>query len=131
MDWKNLFFAFQGRVGRKSFWLGSLALCVVVFVIYGVAGALFTQWAPGAEAGSYVAVSTSPIGWLLYILATIVSIWGGIAIQIKRWHDRDKSGWWCLIGLVPVVGPIWALVETGFLRGTAGANRFGSDPLAG
>ena len=34
-----------------------------------------------------------------------------------------------LIDLVPVIGGLWALIETGFLKGTAGPNRFGNDPL--
>lgn len=55
----------------------------------------------------------------------------GLALSIKRWHDRDKSGWWVLIAFVPLVGPIWALVETGFLEGTKGPNQYGPDPLAG
>ena len=49
----------------------------------------------------------------------------------RRWHDRDKSGWWTLIGLIPVVGAIWILVECGCLKGSDGPNRFGADPLGG
>ena len=48
-----------------------------------------------------------------------------LAIQVKRWHDRNKSGWWVLIGLIPLIGGIWALIETGFLAGDDGENRFG------
>jgi uncharacterized membrane protein YhaH (DUF805 family) len=51
-------------------------------------------------------------------------------LGIKRFHDRDKSGWWLLISLVPLIGPLWLLVELGFLQGSEGANRFGPDPLA-
>src|SRR3546814_14546367 len=63
------------------------------------------------------------------MLFNLAILWPGIVIAIKRWHDRDKSGWWILIVLIPIVGPIWALVENGFLAGTAGPNRFGPDPL--
>ncbi len=80
--------------------------------------------------------------------AMIVS---GCVVGIKRLHDRDKSGWWLLLfyllsGVLDVIGmtgklpflfelgsvgiSIWALVELGFLRGTAGANQYGPDPLA-
>ncbi|MDK1018188.1 MAG: DUF805 domain-containing protein [Actinomycetota bacterium] len=59
------------------------------------------------------------------------TLWAGLAIAIKRWHDRDKSGWWILIGLVPIIGGFWALIETRFLTGTQGENRYGPDPLAG
>ena len=51
-------------------------------------------------------------------------------MQVKRWHDRGKSGWWVLIALIPLVGPIWAIIETGFLPGTSGPNEYGPDPLA-
>ena len=52
-------------------------------------------------------------------------------VYIKRFHDRDKSGWWVLLNLVPVIGWLWALIDNGFLRGTDGPNRFGENPLAG
>ncbi|TGR16409.1 DUF805 domain-containing protein, partial [Mesorhizobium sp. M8A.F.Ca.ET.197.01.1.1] len=48
----------------------------------------------------------------------------------KRWHDRNKSGWWTLIGLIPIIGGIWLLIELGILEGTRGANQYGPDPLA-
>jgi uncharacterized membrane protein YhaH (DUF805 family) len=51
-----------------------------------------------------------------------------ILVHIKRWHDRDKSGWWMLILFVPIIGAIWFLIELGFLPGTPGPNRFGQPP---
>ena len=53
-----------------------------------------------------------------------------IIVGIKRWHDRDKSGWWSLIAFIPLIGFLWVLIECGFLAGTSGSNRFGEDPLA-
>jgi len=113
-DWKHILFAFEGRINRGKFWLGAAVIWVVVTL------ALFIA----------VAVN-SPIGWLLFVLAYTVAFWAGLSISIKRWHDRDKSGWWILIGLVPVIGGLWALIETGFLEGTKGDNTYGPDPLAG
>jgi hypothetical protein len=49
-----------------------------------------------------------------------------VIVYIKRFHDRDKSGWWVLIWLIPIIGAIWLLIELGFLKGTPGPNRFGS-----
>ncbi len=57
-----------------------------------------------------------------------LAYWLIIAAYVKRFHDRDKSAWWLLVGFVPVLGPIWLLIELGFLRGTIGANRYGPDP---
>jgi uncharacterized membrane protein YhaH (DUF805 family) len=55
-------------------------------------------------------------------------IWVSLAISVKRWHDLDKSGWWWLINFVPCIGPLWAFIETGCLRGTLGDNDYGPDP---
>ncbi|MCK5503818.1 MAG: DUF805 domain-containing protein, partial [Thermodesulfovibrionia bacterium] len=63
------------------------------------------------------------------IMFLIWIFWPSIAVQAKRWHDRNKSGWWIAIGLVPIVGPIWAFIENGFLPGDPGKNRFGPAPM--
>ena len=83
----------------------------------------------------------------IVFIAMIVS---GVAVGIKRLHDRDKSGWWLLafylvpalldgvgrtmnspviFGLASLAVSIWAIVELGFLRGTTGPNQYGPDPL--
>ena len=49
-------------------------------------------------------------------------------MQVKRWQDRGKFGWWSLIGSLPIIGAAWQFVENGCLRGTKGGNRFGADP---
>ena len=114
MDWKYLLTSFDGRIGRKSFWLGNL----VIFLIGLVLAAVNT---PIAFKFEYVGDAVSAIG-------TLALIYLQIALSAKRWHDRGKSGWWTLIGFVPVIG-LWMLVECGFLRGTPGDNQYGPDPL--
>ena len=52
-----------------------------------------------------------------------------VAIGVKRLHDRNKTGWWMLIILLPVIGGLWYLIECGFLKGTTGPNTYGPDPL--
>jgi len=52
-----------------------------------------------------------------------------LCVHIKRCHDRDQSGWWVLLLLIPVIGFIWAIINLGILEGTRGPNRFGPDPL--
>jgi uncharacterized membrane protein YhaH (DUF805 family) len=66
----------------------------------------------------------SGIGLFSGIVALLALI-PAIIVQLKRFHDRDKSGWWLLIGLIPIIGAIWLLIELGFLKGTPGPNRFG------
>ena len=77
-----------------------------------------------AERGLITETQKIILGLLMFPLMLV-----GIIVQIKRWHDRDKSGWWVLINLVPCIGPFWALIECGFLRGTPGPNKYGPDPL--
>ena len=68
------------------------------------------------------------IGLILLVVLGAVSIWIVLAAHVKRWHDRDKSGWMALISLIPILGTVWVLVELGFLGGTKWANRYGDDP---
>ncbi len=112
---KQLLFSFQGRIGRKAFWLTTLIATVVASLIIG---AIFTGLA-------YTEISETGLIFILAILY-IPMTWIGLAIQLKRWHDRNKSGWWVLIMFVPVIGPLWALIETGFLAGSPAANDYGS-----
>ena len=118
MDWKNLFLNYDGRSNRKPYWLGSLALGLMQLAIILVLALMF-------------GLSPDSLGFdVMEALLSIIFLYPAFAITTKRWHDRDKSGWWSLILFVPLVGPIWMLVECGFLRGTEGPNRFGPDPLA-
>lgn len=101
----------RGRIPRRTFWLyGVLAmfgLGLLLQALLGIAGL------DGERASA---------------LVNVLLLYPSIAISIKRWHDRDRSGWWVLILLVPLVGWVWALVENGLLRGTPGPNRFGPAP---
>ena len=105
MDFFQLLFGFSGRINRAKYWLAAVIYLVVML----------------------------------------------IAVGIKRLHDRDKSGWWLLVfyllpgvlsGLADKVGlqvilslasfalSIWGFVEIGCLRGNAGPNKYGSNPLS-
>lgn len=64
------------------------------------------------------------------VIYFIAAFWPNLAVGIKRCHDRGRSGWFLLIGLVPLLN-LWLAVELMFLRGTVGSNRFGPDPLDG
>ncbi|MFM8747834.1 MAG: DUF805 domain-containing protein [Aestuariivirga sp.] len=116
MDWKYLFTSLEGRIGRQSYWTGILAIFAINVISWMIDALLGTIGEHG-----YGLVS-SVVG--------LIMIYPAIMLYAKRWHDRDKSGWWTLISLVPVIGGLWMLIECGFLRGTEGPNRFGPDPLA-
>ena len=116
MDWKYLLTSFEGRINRAKFWAGVGVLIAISIVLNLLDALLGLQLAEGVG--------------ILGTLFGIASIYFALAIYAKRWHDRDKSGWWSLIVLVPVIGAIWLIVECGILEGTRGPNRFGPDPLA-
>lgn len=132
MDWKDLYLSFQGRTNRQPFWLGLLALVIVQWIVmFIVAMLLGVSLMPTIDpnltpeqASSMMMSAMIPI-WIVSLLF----LYPALAVYTKRWHDRDKSGWWTLIIFVPIIGAIWFLVECGFLRGTDGPNRFGDDPL--
>lgn len=113
MDLTSLYFSCNGRIPRKVYWLASLPL----FGMYIVAELL-------------VAGERSFGATVLALMVLLVLTVPSLVLSIKRFHDRDKSGWFVLISFIPVIGPIWLLVELGFLRGSEGENRFGPDPLA-
>jgi len=124
MDWKNLLFSFDGRISRAPYWYFTLAMIVLFGIVGSIAGvSMFNSLsAPGAAAPS-----AGPAGMLFPIVCLLI-LWPALAIQAKRWHDVDKAAWWILIGIVPVVGGLIALVFNGFIAGTPGSNRYGSPP---
>jgi uncharacterized membrane protein YhaH (DUF805 family) len=73
--------------------------------------------------------TTSGIGIVgsLYSLAVLVP---SIAVGARRLHDIGRSGWWQLIGLVPILGWI-VLIVWAATAGDSGSNRFGPDPKLG
>ncbi len=101
----KLYSSFQGRISRSTYWLKYFLPYVGIFVIF---------------------YSTLKI---LSVIFLFVTIYPSLAVFVKRCHDRNHSGWFLLIGLIPVVGSIWLLVELGFLKGTEGSNNYGQNPL--
>jgi uncharacterized membrane protein YhaH (DUF805 family) len=110
---RRMFFSLDGRISRRDFWLyGVLALLGLAVLGHALLGIARVR-ADTAER-----------------IVNVLLVWPAMAVSVKRWHDRDKSGWWVLINLVPVIGWLWALIDNGLLRGTPGPNRYGDDPLA-
>jgi uncharacterized membrane protein YhaH (DUF805 family) len=116
MDFQALFLTNSGRINRQPYWIGSIILVVVSAIVDGIIAAILGH---------------GFLGQLLVLIVSLILLYASINIGIKRFHDRDKSGWWVLIALVPLIGWIWYLIECGFLPGTSGPNRYGPDPLGG
>ena len=111
--WTWFLFSFKGRVTRKQFWIFNL-------IIFSAGLMLGVLTGTPEEFGEF---TRSQIMFMLWIF------WPSLAVQAKRWHDINKSAWWLLLNAIPIAGPIWALIENGFLPGTPGDNKFGPPPL--
>jgi uncharacterized membrane protein YhaH (DUF805 family) len=129
---KSTLFSLRGRISRSSFWKG-IAVMFVVNAVSGILTAVVTtasqvQGDDGAtHIGGVAAAVLAAVGLAVFVF----DVWAGLGLAVKRYHDRDKSGWWVLIQLVPLVGAVWYFIETGFLTGSEGTNRFGPDPRSG
>ena len=111
------FFEISGRSKRYEYWMFTL-----FYLIFGaIAAAIDVRLLhhPLSE-GSGVA------GGIVALVHFIPSI----TVAIRRLHDTDRSGWWLLIGLIPLIGAIVLLVFF-VSEGTRGANQYGDDPYAG
>jgi uncharacterized membrane protein YhaH (DUF805 family) len=128
----NLLFGFSGRIGRLQWWLAqAVAIPVIIIVSLGIVGA-FAHAAPSNDSETWGAFGNAGPSILVIVIAVFVLlVWINIASTVKRFHDRGKSGYWCLIVLVPYIGAIWQLVECGFLAGSRGNNNYGPPPGSG
>ena len=126
----RLLFSIHGRINRGRFWLGVLLQMLAVCAVFVAFYVLRMLMPDTARDGGFSANGVESIPYLVLMLGwTVAMAWSGVCLGVKRYHDRDKSGAWVLIQLVPIVGPFWYLIEAGMLAGTPGPNRFGGDPL--
>ena len=136
MEWMLLplkrYAQFDGRARPKEFWMfvlflilgGIVAMALDVLLGFGT----FTRYQSQGPF-YYGAGFTNSGGWLtlLFALGTFVPY---LAVAVRRLHDTDRSGWWLLLGLLPVIGGIILFVFM-VMGGTRGPNRFGPDPVEG
>lgn len=101
---------FSGRSRRREYWTFTVVSWLLAVAVSLAAGT--------------IADSLSMVLLLVFALALIVP---SLALQVRRLHDTDKSGWWFLVALVPFIGGI-VLFVLNCIEGTRGANRFGADP---
>lgn len=99
---------FSGRARRKEYWTFLLFNIIIGLVLGGIA------WLAG---GPDVLGS-------IYSLVVLIP---GIAVSVRRLHDTDRSGWWLLIGLIPLIGAIVLLVLMA-QDSQPGANQYGPNP---
>jgi len=141
----------RGRIGRRDYWTSTLLYLVGWFV---GAAILITLAALNYNPPDDVVTARTIVGFVLLGIAMIVFVFvtvaGFASIGVRRLHDRGKTGYWLLLYyLLPSmmlrhagsdgVGMIfwlaifaiviWVIVDLGILRGQAGSNAFGADPL--
>jgi uncharacterized membrane protein YhaH (DUF805 family) len=128
----KLLFSFNGRLRRLHWWLLRLGVVAVGFAILLGAISAIRAGFPDVIVYDSMDLSRNPIAqtiWAVIFLGTLgLGFWSLLAIGVKRWHDRNKSGFWVLLALVPLIGPIWTIVECGFIDGTQGENKYGPSP---
>lgn len=103
-----LFISFHGRIGLKVWWIAQLSFAALLVLAATLELMLDTGRSYGALFDGFVAICTWPM----------------LALQTKRWHDRGKSGWWCLINFIPYVGTLWAFIELGFFGSKEAGNKY-------
>lgn len=108
---KNRYAQFTGRAGRREYWMFVLA-----YILAAIAAMIVGRIALGASGGQ-----------LLYALVVLALFIPSLALGFRRLHDVDKSAWWLLIGLIPLIGGL-VLLFFAVQPGTVGPNRYGPDP---
>jgi len=122
MSLGSLLWSYDGRIGRGRFWLGVL-LIILMSMGFGILGSLLGI--PVHELSRHEAQEFGAGAVLLMLVAFAVLLYAQLAVYVKRFHDRGKSGWWVLIAFVPVIGFFWILIELGMLPGDPGPNAYG------
>lgn len=107
---------FDGRARRMEYWMFVLINCLIV-VVLSVVDTVVGLFSLGNSIGALTGLY-----WLVVLVPSI-------AVTVRRLHDTDRSGWWALLALLPLLGTIVLFVFC-VLDGTPGANRFGENPKA-
>jgi uncharacterized membrane protein YhaH (DUF805 family) len=100
---------FSGRAGRREYWMFTL-----IYILIYIALIILTAIMPSGLATVFSILT------LVFALGLLIP---SLAVCVRRLHDVDKSGWWVLISLVPIVGLY--LIYLLIIEGTPGTNRFG------
>lgn len=112
---------FHGRASRSEFWWWFLFVMLLFAVLNLIDGYFILPmlgFEPFEENG----------GQPLSVLVALGVFLPNLAVAIRRLHDSDRTGWWILIGFVPVVG-IVVLIYFYVQRGTEGSNSHGEPPV--
>lgn len=117
---------FEGRAGRREYWYFFMFYLIACAVLAIVDNLMFggNQMISGG-AGWSMENGFQP----LTSIFGIVSLVPFLAVTVRRLHDTGKSGWWILVGLIPLIGWIWLIVLCA-AKGDAGSNAYGAEPTS-
>lgn len=113
MSFQQILFSTQGRVPRFVYWIYQLSY-LGVFIISLLLDSLFGTYNSNQSLGCFSSI------------VLILGVVTGLAISIKRCHDRDRSGWFLLFSLIPFIN-ILVWIELAFFSGTRGPNNYGHE----
>lgn len=105
---------FSGRAHRPEYWyfvLFNILVNIACNIVDNVIGTFNPEIGLGLVGGLY----------MLFVLMP------GLAVTVRRLHDTGRSGWWILVGFIPIVGFL-VLIAFMIFRGEAGANQYGPEP---
>ncbi len=105
---------FSGRSRRKEYWYFYLFYILFIFVLTFI----------DIMIGTYDAVAEIGLIGGVFVLFMLIPL---LAASVRRLHDTDRSGWWLLINLIPLIGAIVILVFT-LQDSKPGENQYGSNP---
>lgn len=106
MSLGQMLFSFSGRLGRKEFSIYCLFFLITSFILY------------------FLLSEKTADALLFFIFA-----WPSLAMQVKRLHDLNKSGWYVLLNVVPIVNLIMFVILL-VRKGALESNKFGEPILS-
>ncbi len=121
---------FSGRARRKEFWYWYLFTCLPIFVVFLLIFLAACSTMSYAQSPSAAQPSNTGMGLgffeIVIILWNLIVCLPSLAVTVRRLHDAGHSGWYYLIGFIPIVGGILLLIE--LCRDSVGDNKYGPNP---
>jgi uncharacterized membrane protein YhaH (DUF805 family) len=130
MDWMLMpykrYADFSGRSRRKEYWMFVLFFVIVYAICYALIFTGLPKFDPATGQMTGGGGALSMLGTALLLIFALGSFIPALAVQVRRLHDQDKTGWLVLLGIVPIANIV--LLVFMCLEGTRGPNKYGADP---